>query len=501
MIYFEEMSETGKTRVRFAPSPTGVLHIGGFRTALYNYLFARHTGGTFVLRIEDTDRDRYVPDAEQYIRDSLIWCGIDYDEGPGKDGGHGPYRQSERKELYHKYVQQLLDDGHAYYAFDTKEQLDAMRERLTSKENPSPKYDASTRMGMQNSFTLTAAEVQDRLDRGDSYVVRIKIPQDQQVQFEDTVRGTVTFDSVQIDDQILLKSDGMPTYHMANVVDDHLMEITHIIRGEEWLSSTPKHILLYRFLGWEPPQMAHLPLILSPKGGKLSKRKADKMGIPINVLEYKDAGYEPEPLVNFLAFLGWNPGTEQEIFSLEGLMDAFTVERVGSAGVQFNTDKLNWYNQQFVKELPITDLCTRVIPYLDGAGIVAEKNFLLGVLELMQERLVLAKDLVEGGVFFFQDPVSYDEKAVKKRWKEGTGELLSNYVESLEELNGFEAEELEVGLKAFVESKEIGLGKLMALLRLAVCGVVQGPDLFKTMELLGKEAIIRRIRKAVTLLG
>ena len=495
------MSQTGNTRVRFAPSPTGVLHIGGFRTALYNYLFARHTKGTFVLRIEDTDRDRFVEEAEQYFKDSLAWCGIDYDEGPEKDAGKGPYRQSERKELYHKYVQRLLENGHAYYAFDSKDDLDAMRERLATKENPSPKYDANSRMSMQNSFTLSKDEVQARLDRGDAYVVRLKVPPGEQVKFEDIVRGSVVFDTVQIDDQILLKSDGMPTYHLANVVDDHLMEITHIIRGEEWLSSTPKHILLYRCFGWEPPIMAHLPLIMSPSGGKLSKRKADKMGIPINVLEYRDAGYEPEPLVNFLAFLGWNPGTDQEIFSLADLADAFTVERVGSAGVQFNTDKLNWYNQQFVKELPVEQLVKRVIPYLHAADIEVEDDYLKDVLELMQERLVLVKDFVDLGHFFFADPDSYDEKGVKKRWKEGTGSLLIDYVGSLGNIDAFTAESLEPALKAFAESQEVGLGKLMAPLRLALCGVLQGPDLFKTMELIGKDSVVRRIERAVKTLG
>jgi len=495
------MSDTGTTRVRFAPSPTGVLHIGGFRTALYNFLFARHTGGTFVLRIEDTDRERYVAGAEQYIKDSLAWCGLSFDEGPDKGGEHGPYRQSERKELYHTYVQQLLDAGYAYYAFDSKEELIAMRERLTTKENPSPKYDAESRLSMNNSFTLTQEEVASRISRGDPYVVRLKVPEGEQVQFEDTVRGMVAFDTAQIDDQILLKSDGMPTYHMANVVDDHLMGITHIIRGEEWLSSTPKHILLYRYLEWEPPKMAHLPLILSPTGGKLSKRKADKMGIPINVLEYRDAGYEPEPLVNFLAFLGWNPGTEQEIFTLDGLTTAFTVERVGSAGVQFNTEKLNWYNQQFIKDLPVDKLVARVRPYLKEAGIAADDNYLASVLELMQERLVLAKDLVGAGAFFFADPDEYDAKGVKKRWKQDTGEILSSYVSSLDKLDSFTAEQIDPALKAFAEAGEIGLGKLMAPLRLALCGVLQGPDLFKTMELLGKDKVVSRIQKAIEVLG
>lgn len=454
-----------------------------------------------MLRIEDTDRERYVPEAEQYIKDSLHWCGVDYDEGSDKDGGRGPYRQSERKAFYHQYVQQLLDAGFAYYAFDTKEALDEMRERLATKENPSPKYDANSRSSMLNSFTLSEEDVHERIERGDPYVVRLVVPDDEQVQFEDTVRGTVSFDTAQIDDQILLKSDGMPTYHMANVVDDHLMGITHIIRGEEWLSSTPKHMLLYHYLGWEPPKMAHLPLIMSPNGGKLSKRKADKMGIPINVLEYRDAGYEPEPLVNFLAFLGWNPGTDQEIFTMEGLTEAFTVERVGSAGVQFNTDKLNWYNQQFIKELPLKELANRVNPYLAEAGIEADEAYLEDVLGVMQERLVMAKDLVHAGAFFFADPTEYDAKGVKKRWKEGTSDILNKYLSSLDSVSAFTADALDPALKSFTEANEIGLGKIMAPLRLALCGVLQGPDLFKTMELLGNQTVTRRIKKAIETLG
>ena len=488
-------------RVRFAPSPTGALHIGGLRTALYNYLFARHHKGVFVLRIEDTDRERYVADAEQYIKDSLAWCGMSYDEGAGVGGDRGPYHQSERKALYHTHVQQLLEAGHAYYAFDTKDELDQMRDRLTSKENPAPKYDAVSRMEMSNSFTLSDGEVMERLDRGDAYVVRLNVPDNVQIQFDDTVRGTVTFDSSQIDDQILLKSDGMPTYHMANVVDDHLMGITHIIRGEEWLPSTPKHILLYNAFGWTPPQMAHLPLILSSSGGKLSKRKAEKMGIPVNVLAYREAGYEPEPLVNFLAFLGWNPGTEQEVFTLEGLVEAFTTERVGSAGVQFDLNKLNWYNQQFIKSLPVSDLASRVAPYVAESGIEASAAELEPVLELMQERLVLAKDFVERARYFFEDPTAYDEKGVKKRWKADTPALLKDFVVSLNALEAYTAAGVEKQLKDFVAEKEIGLGKIMAPLRLAISGQVQGPDLFKSMELLGKEVVLRRIEAAINAIG
>jgi glutamyl-tRNA synthetase len=307
-------------RVRFAPSPTGLLHIGGLRTALYNYLFARRHGGAFVVRIEDTDRERFVEEAESDILEALAWTGMSYDEGPRIGGAFGSYYQSERKSIYRAYVDRLLEEGNAYYAFDTTDELQAMRDRLTTSDNPNPRYDAETRLEMRNAYTLPAVEVKARVDAGEAYVVRLNVPVGQTIQFNDIVRGTVVFQSAEVDDQVLMKSDGMPTYHMANVVDDHLMHISHIIRGEEWLSSTPKHILLYRSLGWEPPQTAHLPLILSPNGGKLSKRNADKMGIPVNVRQYRELGYEPEALVNYLAFLGWNPGVEQEVFSLDELV-------------------------------------------------------------------------------------------------------------------------------------------------------------------------------------
>ena len=453
------------------------------------------------MRIEDTDRERYVSDAEQYIVDSMKWSGVSFDEGPGAGGDKGPYYQSHRKDIYLGYVEQLINAGHAYYAFDTKEELQEMRDRLTSKENPAPRYDAINRMEMVNSFTMDAEEVSERMERGDPYVVRMKVPEGKTIQFSDIIRGTVAFESSQVDDQILLKSDGMPTYHLANVVDDHLMEITHIIRGEEWLSSTPKHILLYEFFGWDPPTMAHLPLIMSPSGGKLSKRKAEKIGLPINVLEYRDAGYEPEPLMNFLAFLGWNPGTDQEIFSPEELIKAFSIERVGSSAVQFDLNKLKWYNQQFLKSLPIEEVAQRIAPYLEQANISASVDEILPIVELMHERLVLARDFVESARFFFQDPESYDEKGVKKRWKQDTPEHLGGFVKVLDALSAFSSSEIEAGLKSFTESHEIGLGKIMAPLRLALSGQVSGPDLFKTSELLGRETVVRRIKTAVERLG
>ena len=490
-----------RIRVRFAPSPTGLLHIGGLRTALYNYLFARQKGGDFILRLEDTDRERFVPEAEKNIIDALRWAGLDYDEGPDKEGPAGPYRQSERKAFYARHVQALIDGGHAYYAFDTPEELDAMRERLRADGHASPRYDASTRTQMKNSFTLPAGEVEARLARGDAHVVRMNVPENRTVQFDDVVRGTVIFSSDQIDDQVLLKSDGLPTYHLANVVDDHMMRVSHIIRGEEWLSSTPKHILLYEFLGWEPPVMVHLPLIHSPSGGKLSKRNADKMGIPINVHAYREAGYEPEALVNFLAMLGWNPGTEQEIFSLEELVQAFSLERIGSAGVQFNLDKLKWYNQQYLRAFEIDEVRRRVVPWLEREGIEAKPEYLDRVIALMIERIDMVSEFAEQARYFFADPVDYDEKGVKKRWKVDSADLLAEYARRLEAADTIDATFCEETLKAVVEEREVGVGRLMAPLRLAVSGVMQGPGLYDIIATLGKETTLRRIKKAAEKLG
>lgn len=495
------MAPKAAVRVRFAPSPTGLLHIGGLRTALYNYLLARQQGGSFILRVEDTDQERFVEEAEADILESLAWADLTYDEGPLTGGDVGPYYQSQRKEIYLKYVDELIDKGQAYYAFDSKEELDEMRTRLTTADNPSPRYDSVSRRHMKNSFTLDAAEVKQLIDRGTPYVIRLKVPKEGAVQFDDLVRGNVNIAVSEVDDQVLLKSDGLPTYHLANVVDDHLMGITHIIRGEEWLPSTPKHILLYRAFGWTPPQMAHLPLILSPTGGKLSKRNADKMGIPVSVHQYRDAGYEPEALINFLAMLGWNPGTEQEIFSLDELVEVFSIDRIGSAGVQFNLDKLKWYNQQYIKSFDADTLLDRAGALLRKAGIDVDAAYLTSVLGLMQERLVFMHDLLEEGRFYFEDPTSYDEKAVKKRWKEDAPELLNGFVEALSKLPTHEALAVEQTLKAFVEVRETGMGRLMAPLRISLSGVGHGPDLFKTIEVLGLETCKRRIQKAIEVLS
>ncbi len=491
----------GTVRVRFAPSPTGLLHIGGLRTALYNYLFARKHHGQFILRIEDTDQERFVAEAEQDIHTELAWAGLFYDEGPDKGGNFAPYHQSERKALYQTHAQQLLDAGHAYYAFDTKEEIDDMRRRLEKSGNPSPGYNAISRMSMTNSLTLPKEEVERRLAAGAPYVVRLKVPRRETVRFEDLVRGWVSFDTDGIDDQVLIKSDGLPTYHLANVVDDHLMQVTHVIRGEEWLPSTPKHILMYSFFGWTPPQMAHLPLIMSPTGGKLSKRNAEKMGIPVSVRQYRAAGYEPAALLNFLAFLGWNPGDEREVFTLDELVEAFSIERVGSSGVQFNLDKLKWYNTQLIRRMPVETLADAARLHLDAAGFSVEPDYLLAVAELMQERITFIVDLIETGRYFFEDPTAYDEKALK-RWKAESSTFVTALADQLAQFEGdFTPESARQALHDFAEVHEIGLGKIMFPTRLALTGMRGGPDLPGLMALIGRTACMRRLRYAATALA
>ena len=490
----------GPVRVRFAPSPTGFLHIGGLRTALYNYLFARHfDNGTFVLRIEDTDQSRYVEGAEEDIIRSLEWCGMKIDESPEHPGEYGPYRQSERKELYHTYAEKLIENGQAYYAFDTTEELDQMRERLQKSGNPSPKYDAITRQSMKNSLTLSQDEVDRRMAAGDEYVIRLKVPRRETVRFEDLIRGHVSFETKGLDDQVLLKSDGMPTYHLANVVDDHEMEISHVIRGEEWLSSTPKHILLYNAFGWEAPQMAHLPLIMSPSGGKLSKRKAEEEGIPVNTKEYVKQNYEPEALVNFLAYLGWSPGDDSEIHSLDELCELFTLDRVSKGGAVFNHKKLLWYNEHYLREQDDKRLAERLRPIAEAKGIdLPGDDFLKQAISLLKERVSKIEEILEMGDFFFKDPESYDEKALKK-WKADSADLVQQYKSSIEELDDdqFEAATLKSHLEDVIEKNDVGFGKLMMPLRIAVTGQGFGPDLFSSMELLGKETVISRLDTAL----
>lgn len=488
-------------RVRFAPSPTGLLHIGGLRTALYNYLFARKHDGTFILRIEDTDQSRYVEEAEEDILDALDWVDLAPDEGPEAGGPKGPYYQSQRKERYQKYAQQLVEDGFAYYAFDTEEEIEAMREELKTEENPSPKYDARTRTQMRNSLTLPDEKVEELLADGADYVIRLKVPRNEMVTFEDIVRGHVSFETSGLDDQVLIKSDGMPTYHMANIVDDHQMGITHVIRGEEWVSSTPKHMLLYRYLGWTPPQMAHLPLIMSPEGGKLSKRDADRLGIPVFVREYREAGYEPEGLLNFLALLGWHPGTDEELFTVEELIDEFSLERVGSSGVQFDIDKLQWFNQQHLRELSPAELAERAQPFVEAEGYDVDPDYLNDIAELLQDRITLAKDIVTEHRYFFEDPDEYEEEAVEERWTEDSADLLLKYADRLEEVDNFTSDSVNDVLRDLADEEDVGAGAIIHPTRLAVSGRSYGPSLFGMMGVLGKERCLRRTRQAAEELG
>ncbi|KPP96444.1 MAG: glutamyl-tRNA synthetase GltX [Bacteroidetes bacterium HLUCCA01] len=492
---------TSQVRVRFAPSPTGMLHIGGLRTALYNYLFAKKHNGIFILRIEDTDQNRYVDGAENDIITALKWAGMPYDEGPDAPGSYGPYRQSERSAIYQTYAAQLIGQGHAYYAFDTPEAIEAMRERLKSEVNKNPKYDAASRTQMTNSLTLSPEETRQRIESGSPYVIRLKTEPGEVVTFHDQIRGHVSFQTRELDDQVLMKSDGLPTYHLANVVDDHLMGVTHVIRGEEWLSSAPKHILLYRYLGWEAPVMAHLPLIMSPAGGKLSKRNAEELGIPVNVRDYISGGYDPEALVNFLAFLGWSPGDDREILSMKELIGAFRLEDVSKAGAVFNIDKLTWYNEQYLRSRSDEHLIPLLQQELELQNISGFNSaYLESVIGLMKERVSRPAEILEQGRFFFEAPSHYDEKALKKAWKAETPELLLEFLTAVEAMKSYHAAALKQALSDIVEQRGLGFGKLMLPARIAVTGMGGGPDLFETMELLGKDEVVGRIQKALNTL-
>jgi glutamyl-tRNA synthetase len=505
-----------EVRVRFAPSPTGALHIGGVRTALYNFLLARQLNGTMILRIEDTDQNRYVPGAEDYILQSLAWLGIKIDEGVGVGGPYAPYRQSERKPMYKQYAQQLIDSGYAYYAFDTEEELEAMRERLKTAGVTLPQYNSITRMQMRNSLTLPEAEVKQLLDAGTAYVVRLKVPRKEEVRLNDMIRGWVMVHSSQIDDKVLMKSDGMPTYHLANVVDDYLMKISHVIRGEEWLPSAPLHVLLYKYLGWEKemPQFAHLPLLLKPTGdGKLSKRDADQMGFPIFPLDWTDpntkekaigfrgAGYLPEALLNFLAFLGWNPGTEQEIFSLDELIKAFSVERIGKAGTKFDIHKAQWFNQQYLRAKPNEELATYLLDSLAKENISCPLEKAAKIVSIMKERATFPKDLWEQGKFFFYAPTTFDEAVASKKWNDDAVKVLNAYKTELPKLTAFDASIAKTTLEKVTASLGIGTGKILQALRLSVTGAGGGPDLMMVMEIIGKEEVIKRIDYALKTLN
>lgn len=492
-------------RVRFAPSPTGLLHVGGLRTALYNFLLAKRAagdgrGGTFVLRIEDTDQGRFVPEAEADIAESLAWAGLAPDESPDTGGPHAPYRQSERTALYADAAQRLLDGGHAYLAFDTPDEIEAMRQRHTTPENPAPTYDAATRGEMANSLTLAPDEVQRRIDAGESHVVRLRVTPGDAITFTDAIRGDVSFPTDRVDDQVLVKSDGLPTYHLANVVDDHAMGITHAIRGEEWLPSTPKHLLLYRALGLAPPVFAHLPLILSPTGGKLSKRAADRAGIPVSVRDYRAAGFEPEALVSFLALLGWNPGTEQEIFSLDELIAQFSLERVAKSGAQFSMDRLTWTNGQVLRALPADEIARRARPAVEAAVGAVDDARLAAAADLMRERLTFAHDLA-AATYLFAEPTTYDEAGVAKRWKADSAGHMRAYADRLAALPAFSVNSAETAMRAMAEESGVGFGVLVHPARLAVTGVTVGAGLFETMEVLGRDACVARLRRAADALG
>ena len=491
-------------RVRFAPSPTGLLHIGGLRTALYNDLLVRRTRGdgreaSFVLRIEDTDRSRFVPEAEADIRDSLAWAGLVPDEGPDAGGDAGPYRQSERSVRYAEVAGRLLADGHAYLAFDTPEAIQAEREARATHDNPTPHY-GSMRGDMENSLTLAPDEVQRRLDAGTPHTVRLLVPQGETVTFHDVVRGEVSFETDTVDDQVLVKSDGMPTYHLANVVDDHAMGITHVIRGEEWLSSVPKHILLYRALGWEPPVMVHLPLILSPTGGKLSKRSAERAGIPVNVVQFREAGYEPEAVVNWLALLGWNPGTEDELMTLGEMAERFSLDRIGKTGMQISMDKLDWFNGQHLRALPVEELARRARPAVEARFGDVPQARIEEAAALLRERLTKVRDLADAD-YLFAEPQAFDPAGVKKRWKDDSAALVRAYADRVEALDAFDEASTEAAMRKLAEAEGVGFGRIIHPVRLATTGTTAGAGMFETLVAIGQGATVRRLRRAADELG
>ena len=500
-----------RVRVRFAPSPTGPLHIGGVRTALFNYLFARQHGGDFVFRIEDTDSHRFVPGAEEYIIESFKWLGIKFDEGVSFGGDHGTYRQSERRDIYKKYVDQLLADGKAYYAFDTPEELDAKRAEIQNFQ-----YDARTRMQMRNSLSLPEAEWRQMIADGEQYVVRFLITPGIEVHVNDMIRGDVVIKSDILDDKVLYKSaDELPTYHLANIVDDHLMEISHVIRGEEWLPSAPLHVLLYRAFGWEDtmPRFAHLPLLLKPEGkGKLSKRDGDRLGFPVFPLEwhdpktgevssgYRESGYFPEAVVNFLALLGWNPGTEQELFSLEELVEAFDISKCSKSGAKFDYQKGIWFNHEYILRKSNEEIADLFAPIVANNGVDESMERIRTVVSLMKDRVSFVRELWDLCSFFFLPPTEYDEKTVRKRWKEYSAQQMTELAEVLEGIDDFSVEGQEPVVMKWVEDKGYKLGDIMNAFRLALVGIGKGPGMFDISAFLGKEETLRRLRRAVEVL-
>jgi len=503
-----------EVRVRFAPSPTGPLHIGGVRTALFNYLFAKKNNGKFLLRIEDTDRARYVKGAEEYIIESLNWCGIEPDEGVTVGGPYKPYRQSERKDIYIEYANRLIESGQAYYAFDTPEELDVLRKEYEGRRMTF-KYDSSVRDKLNNSLRIDNAELRNKLEEGIPYVIRFKMPLNEEVNFKDAVRGEVSVNTSTLDDKILLKADAMPTYHLANVVDDYLMKISHVIRGEEWLPSTPLHILLYHALGWEDqmPVFAHMPLTLKPDGkGKLSKRDGDRLGFPVFPIEwknpdtgeissgYRESGYLPEAFINILAFLGWNPGTEQEIFSLDELVEQFTIDRIIKSGSKFDPEKAKWFNHQYLVKMNNKELAEILLKELKRRGLNFELDYVAEAVGIIKERAFLLTDLWDQSWFFFTAPEKYDEQVIKKVWKEGTEGIIREIADLLSSSVTFDKTSLEAEIKGYITEKELGFGKIMNPLRLLLVGSNTGPGLLDLMEILGKEEVLRRIQRGLNII-
>ena len=500
-------------RVRFAPSPTGPLHIGGLRTALYNYLFAKKNNGVFILRIEDTDQSRYVNNAEEYITNALDWCNIPFDEGPGKNEKFGPYRQSERKELYKEYVNILIEKEKAYYAFDTPEELNAHRKQHEAVGKTFIYNWHNREKGrLKNSLVLTKEETKKKIDEGGNYVIRFKTPQDETLVLNDEIRGAISIDSNTLDDKVLFKSDGMPTYHLANIVDDHLMKISHVIRGEEWLPSMPLHVLLYNAFDWETPKFAHLPLILKPEGkGKLSKRDGDKLGFPVFPLAYtnqetgevssgyRESGYFSDAFINMLSLLGWNPGTEQELFDLEGLISTFDLSRVSKSGAKFSLDKTRWFNQQYLQKKTDEQLAELYLTVLKTKNIqrLPSIDYIKSVVSLIKERAVFVKDFWGLSSYFFKRPEEYNEKAVKKQWREGTSDLINELIIVLDSIDNFSSASVEKKTKNWISSKDIGFGKVMQPLRLAIVGEMKGPHLFDIIHMIGKEEAILRLKTII----
>jgi glutamyl-tRNA synthetase len=505
-----------EVRVRFAPSPTGPLHIGGVRTALYNYLFARKHGGKCILRIEDTDQERLVAGAEDYIIESLTWVGIQFDEGVHVGGPHAPYRQSDRKPLYKQYADYLIEQGHAYYAFDTSEELDSIRKQMEKSGNSSWMYNNITRVNMKNSLSLPQDEVAKKLENGEPYTIRLKVPRNEEIRINDIIRGVVVVNSNNIDDKVLFKSDGMPTYHLANVVDDYLMKISHVIRGEEWLPSAPCHVLLYKFLGWEDvmPEFAHLPLLLKPNGnGKLSKRDGDDLGFPVFPLQwtdpkkgeissgYRESGWFPEAVVNLVALLGWHPADNKEVFSMDELIEAFSLDRVSKSGAKFDVDKARWFNQHYLRQHTDAELAILIRPMLQADGLEVNDTLLEKVIAAQKERAIYPKDIYAEGKFFFTAPTGFDADLIQKRWKEGSTAMVQQLIPVFESIQEFNAPVIEATLKKYLEENNIGIGAVMPLIRILLTGGLTGPAVFDIAAILGKEETMSRIVNGVNLVA